>query len=112
MDFEDLYRERDKFRDKIIAIIGNDLNGYVLEDAAIDYLEQTPVSQSGQQQASSMPQGIAQDHRTDCHASISAPYELEFVMSRCRSKRKTLIAQEMILDTGTSAGRCRSPPET
>ncbi len=45
MDFEDLYRERDKFRDQIISVIGNDLNGYVLEDAAIDYLEQTPVSQ-------------------------------------------------------------------
>ena len=45
MEFEDLYRERNHFRDEIIAVIGDDLNGYVLEDAAIDYLEQTPVSQ-------------------------------------------------------------------
>jgi len=44
LDFEDLYKERDSFRDKIIEIIGKDLNGYVLEDAAIDYLEQTPLS--------------------------------------------------------------------
>ncbi len=44
MDFEDLYKERDSFRDQIIALIGKDLNGYVLEDAAIDYLEQTPLS--------------------------------------------------------------------
>jgi len=44
MDFEDLYKERDKFRDNIIELIGKDLNGYVLEDAAIDFLEQTPLS--------------------------------------------------------------------
>ncbi len=43
LDFEDLYKERDKFKDQIIQIIGKDLNGYMLEDAAIDYLEQTPV---------------------------------------------------------------------
>ena len=43
LDFEDLYKERDSFRDKIIEVIGKDLNGYVLEDAAIDYLEQTPL---------------------------------------------------------------------
>ena len=43
LDFIDLYQERDKFRDDIIRIIGEDLNGYVLEDAAIDYLEQTPI---------------------------------------------------------------------
>ncbi len=43
LDFIDLYQERDKFRDDIIRVIGQDLNGYVLEDAAIDYLEQTPI---------------------------------------------------------------------
>lgn len=45
LDFVDLYTQRDQFRDQIIHIIGRDLNGYVLEDAAIDYLEQTPLSQ-------------------------------------------------------------------
>jgi uncharacterized membrane protein YqiK len=44
MDFEELYQARDRFRDEIIAQIGDDLSGYVLEDAAIDYLEQTPLS--------------------------------------------------------------------
>lgn len=43
LDFVDLYTKRDDFRDQIIDVIGTDLNGYVLEDAAIDYLEQTPV---------------------------------------------------------------------
>lgn len=44
LDFVDLYTKRDEFRDQIVQIIGRDLNGYVLEDAAIDYLEQTPLS--------------------------------------------------------------------
>ncbi|MBX3273684.1 MAG: hypothetical protein KF729_25695 [Sandaracinaceae bacterium] len=43
MEFEDLYKERAKFRDDILSVIGDDLNGFVLDDAAIDYLEQTPV---------------------------------------------------------------------
>lgn len=41
-EFTDLFEKRQEFRDEIIAVIGNDLNGYVLEDVAIDYLEQTP----------------------------------------------------------------------
>lgn len=45
LDFIDLYTERARFRDAIIDVIGTDLNGYVLEDAAIDYLEQTPLDQ-------------------------------------------------------------------
>ncbi|MCD0450389.1 flotillin family protein [Actinocorallia sp. API 0066] len=45
LDFVDLYTKRNEFRDQIIAVIGTDLNGYSLEDAAIDYLEQTPVGQ-------------------------------------------------------------------
>ena len=45
LDFVDLYTKRDEFRDRILAVIGTDLNGYSLEDAAIDFLEQTPMSQ-------------------------------------------------------------------
>jgi len=43
-DFVQLYTERKKFKEKILQIIGTDLNGYVLDDAAIDYLEQTDIS--------------------------------------------------------------------
>ena len=43
LNFEDLYKERQKFKDDIIDVIGKDLNGFVLDDAAIDYLEQTPL---------------------------------------------------------------------
>jgi len=42
-DFVDLYNSRERFKDQILNIIGTDLNGYVLDDAAIDFLEQTPV---------------------------------------------------------------------
>ena len=43
MEFTKLYTDRLDFRDKIIDVIGKDLNGYALEDVAIDYLEQTPL---------------------------------------------------------------------
>ncbi|MFJ2564851.1 SPFH domain-containing protein [Streptomyces sp. NPDC088770] len=45
MDFTDLYTKREELRFQIIEVIGVDLNGYHLEDAAIDYLEQTPLTQ-------------------------------------------------------------------
>jgi uncharacterized membrane protein YqiK len=40
-DFVELYTDRLRFREQILEVIGTDLSGYVLEDAAIDYLEQT-----------------------------------------------------------------------
>ncbi len=43
-DFIQLYESRREFRDEIVDIIGTDLNGYTLEDCAIDYLEQTSVT--------------------------------------------------------------------
>ena len=35
LDFEELYIKRDDFKDQIIQVIGKDLNGYVLDDAAM-----------------------------------------------------------------------------
>jgi len=43
-NFIELYEARSEFRNEIISIIGTDLNGYVLDDFAIDDLEQTPLS--------------------------------------------------------------------
>lgn len=43
-EFVELYNSREKFKHEILNIIGTDLNGYILDDCAIDYLEQTPVS--------------------------------------------------------------------
>jgi len=43
-DFSELYTNRMRFREQILDVIGTDLSGYILEDAAIDYLEQTDKS--------------------------------------------------------------------
>ncbi|MDX1753241.1 MAG: SPFH domain-containing protein [Salinimicrobium sediminis] len=43
-EFIELYEARREFRDEIVDIIGTDLNGYTLEDCAIDFLEQTSVT--------------------------------------------------------------------
>lgn len=43
-DFTELYTERERFKEAILEHIGTELNGYVLDDAAIDYLEQTDVN--------------------------------------------------------------------
>ena len=42
-DFIELYEARREFRQEIIDVIGTDLNGYVLDDCAIDNLEQTKM---------------------------------------------------------------------
>ncbi len=42
-DFTELYEARREFRDEILNVIGTDLNGYILDDCAIDYLEQTEL---------------------------------------------------------------------
>ena len=42
-DFIELYEARREFREEILDVIGTDLNGYVLDDCAIDYLEQTEI---------------------------------------------------------------------
>ncbi len=42
-DFVELYNSRSKFKEKILEEIGTDLNGYVLDDCAIDYVEQTSI---------------------------------------------------------------------
>lgn len=44
LDFVELYDSRDKLSQEIMNTIGSYLNGYSLEDVAIDYLEQTPLT--------------------------------------------------------------------
>jgi len=43
-DFVELYNSRERFKQEILNTIGTDLNGYALDDCAIDYLEQTPIT--------------------------------------------------------------------
>lgn len=43
-EFAKLYDSRKDFKQEILDVIGDDLNGYKLDDCAIDYLEQTDLS--------------------------------------------------------------------
>lgn len=45
MEFHELFTERLRFRDEIQETIGKDLDGFLLQDVAIDYLEQSPLDQ-------------------------------------------------------------------
>jgi uncharacterized membrane protein YqiK len=45
LEFVELYEKRDLFRANVIKVVGEDLNGFVLDDVAIEYLEQTPMNQ-------------------------------------------------------------------
>ncbi|GBC63905.1 flotillin [Desulfonema ishimotonii] len=42
-EFVELYNSREQFKEEMLKVIGTDLNGFVMDDAAIDYLEQTPL---------------------------------------------------------------------
>lgn len=42
-EFVDLYKSREEFKEEILKVIGTDLNGFIMDDAAIDFLEQTPL---------------------------------------------------------------------
>ena len=42
--FVELYNSREKLKEGILKVVGTDLNGFVLDDVAIDYLEQTPLA--------------------------------------------------------------------
>lgn len=45
MEFHELFTERITFRDQIQNTIGKDLDGFLLQDVAIDYLEQTSLEE-------------------------------------------------------------------
>ena len=61
-EFEELYQARLEFNEMVIDTIGDDLNGYTLEDVAIDYLEQTRTRRPGCPEHPRR-RGHPQDHR-------------------------------------------------
>lgn len=42
-EFEQLHRNRDEFRDQVLSVIGRDLQGFILDDIAIDRLQHVPL---------------------------------------------------------------------
>ena len=94
-DFTELYDNRLKFKQEILKEIGTELNGYLLEDAAIDYLEQTD-------KALLKPDNILDAEGIKKITLITAG-EYEEANAREREKDKTITqqnveAQEAILE--------------
>lgn len=94
-DFADLYTSRVQFKEEILQVIGTDLNGYVLEDAAIDYLEQTDKKLLN-------PDNILDAEGIRKITELTAS-QFEFANDREREKDKTITrqnveAQEAILE--------------
>src|SRR5699024_3044187 len=69
-DFEELFTQREAFRQAIVSLIGTDLNGYILEDVAIDELEQTPLHQHDPNNTPDA-QGITNITEPNSHAHTS-----------------------------------------
>jgi len=95
LDFVELYEKREEFKDWIIRVIGQDLNGYVLEDAAIDFLEQTPVEQLDKENILDA-QGIKKITELTTHQNILTN---EFRQTERKSiKKQDVEAAEAILE--------------
>lgn len=44
-NFDELVRRREEFKDQVIEVIGRDLSGFILDDVAIESIEQTPIAE-------------------------------------------------------------------
>lgn len=45
LDYKTLFKDRDRFRDEVITRIGKDLNGFMLDDAAVELVARTPTDE-------------------------------------------------------------------
>ena len=43
MDFEDLHARREELEDQLLSSIGQDLNGFALDDLVVSKITQTPI---------------------------------------------------------------------
>ena len=101
-DFVELYEERDRFKEEILKVIGKDLNGYKLEDCAIDYLEQTPVEMLSQMNILDA-EGIKKITDLTAQEHVQAN---EITREKEKTiKKQDVEAQEAILELGEAAGR-------
>ena len=86
-DFVELFVERDKIKLQILSVIGTDLNGYILDDCAIDYLEQTALDKLD-------PQNILDAEGIKKITDLTAR---EYIISNdiTREKEKTIRKQDV-----------------
>lgn len=86
-DFVELYNSREEFREQILNVIGKDLNGYVLDDCAIDYLEQTDLEKLN-------PTNVLDAEGIKKITELTAK-EITLANSITREKEKTLKKQDV-----------------
>ena len=86
-DFVELYNSREEFRNKILDVIGSDLNGYVLDDCAIDYLEQTELEKLN-------PNNVLDAEGIKKITDLTA-HEITLANQITREKEKTLKKQDV-----------------
>ena len=86
-DFVELYNSREEFRNKILEVIGSDLNGYVLDDCAIDYLEQTDLEKLN-------PNNVLDAEGIKKITDLTA-HEITLANQITREKEKTLKKQDV-----------------
>ena len=86
-DFVELYNSREEFREQILNVIGKDLNGYVLDDCAIDYLEQTDLEKLN-------PNNVLDAEGIKKITELTAK-EVTLANSITREKEKTLKKQDV-----------------
>ena len=86
-DFVELYNTREAFRNKILEVIGSDLNGYVLDDCAIDYLEQTELEKLN-------PNNVLDAEGIKKITDLTA-HEITLANQITREKEKTLKKQDV-----------------
>ena len=86
-DFVELYNSREEFRNKILEVIGSDLNGYVLDDCAIDYLEQTELEKLN-------PNNVLDAEGIKKITDLTA-HEITLANQITREKEKTLKKQDV-----------------
>lgn len=86
-DFVELYNSREAFREQIVKVIGNDLNGYTLDDCSIDYLEQTNLELLD-------PQNVLDSEGIKKITDLTAQEQIRANYIR-REKEKTITQQDV-----------------
>ncbi len=98
LEFEELFTQRDKFRDKIKEVIGQDLSGYTLEDVAIDYLEQTKIENLD-------PQNILDAEGIRRITEKTARHNIETNQLKCDEQAKIEIQNQAALEKSLEVER-------
>ena len=97
LDFEQLYTQRDDFKDRIIEVIGRDLNGYVLDDCRDRLPRADTRSRASTSDNILDARGIRKITEITAAQNLKPPTNFARTSAR-RSTRQNLEADEAILE--------------